>query len=261
MTHSIPVHSSLERYRIASAELPASTGLSGDAAGAIVAVGGEAGWWDAAILAFREGAAGVVISRPVSVPAHALPAVDAAAAGRPVVFERPLLRDDTAALVVAAASGLPQPAAVVAESHAPTIALRSAVRDALGWARLVGGGPLVMRSADATRTGGVALLETAAGIPVSLVFAAQQGAPAWGRVRLTGLGSTLLELDGDDIELQFTMTDSASRRTAPARFERPERLTLRRAVQAVVLGERPSDLEDLTRDATLADEVTAASGL
>ena len=76
-------------------------------------------------------------------------------------------------------------------------------------------------------------------MPVSLVFAAQPGAPARGRLRLTALGATLLELDGDETELQFAMTDAASRRTAPTRFESPERLALRRAVNAVAHDEQP----------------------
>lgn len=261
MTHPIPVHSALERYRVAASELPVGTRLAGDGGGAIVAVGGDDGWWDAAVGAFSEGAAAVVISRPHSAPAQGLRAVDAAASGRPVIIERPLLRADTAGLVVAAITELSPPAALVVECHAPALALHSAQRDALGWARVMGRSPLVLRSAESTRAGGIALLETAEGAPVSLVFAAQPGAPERGRLRLTGLGATLLELDGDEADLQFTVTDAASRRTAPPRFERAERVVLRRAVDALVDGGRPSDLDDLALDAALAADLGAASVL
>ncbi len=261
MTHSIPVHSALERYRVAAAELPVSTRLAGDRGGAIVAVDGDDGWCDAAVRAFRDGAAAVVVSCPNSAPAQGLRALDAAAAGRPVVVERPLLRADIAEIVVAAGAELAPPAAFVVECHAPAIALRSALRDALGWARVMGRSPLALRSAEATRGGGIALLETAAGAPVSLVFAAQPGAPERGRLRLTALGATLRELDGDEADLQFTMTDAASRRTVPPRFERAERVALRRAVDALVDGDGPSDLDDLALDATLAAALGAASAL
>ena len=261
MTNPIPVHSALERYRVAAAELPVSTRLAGDGGGAIVAVGGGDGWCDATVRAFGEGAAAVVVSRPVSAPAQGLAAVHAAAAGRPVVIERPLLRADIAQLVVAAGTELSPPAALVGECHAPALALPSALRDALGWARIMGRSPLVLRSPEATRAGGIALLETSAGTPVSLVFATQPGAPERGRLRLTALGPTLQELDGDEADLQFTMTDAASRSTASPRFERAERVALRRAAAALVDGGRPSDLDDLALDATLAAALGAASVL
>ena len=42
-----------------------------------------------------------------------------------------------------------------------------------------------------------------------------------GRIRVTSLGISLVELDGDEGDMAVTVTDAASRRAAPARFERP----------------------------------------
>jgi hypothetical protein len=256
MTRPIAVFSGLGTYRVAAAELPASARLADSPDRAIVVVSGGS-WWDAAIRAFEEGAAGVVVARPAPVPGGALSALESAANSRPLIIERPLLRADVAGAAIAAR--MPAPTALVVECHAPAASLPAALRDALGWARLLGGGPLTLSSAQAGRARGVALLETAAGLPVSLVFAAQPGAPALGRLRLTALGTTLIEVDGDETELHLSMTDAASRRTAPPRFERPERLTLRRAIAAAVGGEHLSDLIDLARDAALAEAVTTVA--
>lgn len=257
MTGPIAIHSALGTYRVAAAELPASARIAESPHGAIVVVSGGGSWWDAAIRAFEEGAAGVVVARPTSAPGAALSALESAVGSRPLIIERPLLRADLAGAAIAA--GRPAPTALVVECHAPAASLPAALRDALGWARLLVGGPLTLSSSGVGRTGGVALLETAGGSPVSLVFAAQPGSPALGRLRLTALGTTLVEVDGDETELHLSMTDAASRRTAPARFERPERLTLRRAIEAAAGGEHPSDLVGLALDAALVHAVTAAA--
>ena len=258
MTRPIAVHSGLGTYRVAAAELPAS---------ARIADRSRPGHRGRERRAVRGGMPPSAPSRrvrpewswraPPRRPAARCRALESAAAARPLIIERPLLRADVACAAIAA--GLPAPTALVVECHAPAASLPAALSDALGWARLLGGGPLTLSSAQAGRTRGVALLETAEGLPVSLVFAAQPGSPALGRLRLTALGTTLLEIDGDETELHLSMTDAASRRTAPARFERPERLALRRAIAAVVGGERPSDLDrprarrGSRRDAALVD--------
>ena len=122
--------------------------------------------------------------RPISAPARgARAALDAAAAGRPIVLERPLLRADVAADRRRRRRRLAPPSALRRRMpRSRAIALRSALRDAIGWARVLAaraaGAPL---GGGGARRGHRAARRRAAGAPVSLVFAAQPGAPERGR--------------------------------------------------------------------------------
>jgi len=259
MSGPIAVHSSLESYRVAAAELPVSTRIADELAGAIAVVDGAGEWWDAASRALEQKAVGIVVSRPRAAPSDALDALAAAAEDRPIILERPLLRADIEGSIAATLEHRPAHSALVIECHAPSMALDGALRDAIGWARVLARAPLELRSAASARGRGLALLDAAGGAPVTLIFAAQPGAPTSGRIRVTSLGISLVELDGDEGDMAVTMTDVASRRVAPARFERPERLALRRAVEAVAGDARTPDLAALALDATLARAVLDAS--
>jgi hypothetical protein len=250
------VHTSLARYRDATAELPSSARGAESPEGSIVVVDGARGWWTRAVDAFTAGAVGAVIARPASAPAEALAAL--AATGRAVVVERGLLRPDVAGYVAETLAGLPDASVVTVECHAPAPA-HAALHDAIGWARVLARGPLEVRAASFARGRGLALLETADGLPVSLVSATQDDAPVAGRIRVTALAETLVELDGASGNLSPALTDAGSRRTAPARFERAERLALRRAIDAVVGHARPTDLAELQHDQARAADLVDSS--
>lgn len=245
----------LAAYRAATAELPLSARAVEERRGAVVVVDGSAPWWSAAADALAAGAAGIVVAQPAAAPAEALQELSAARV--PIVIERPLLRADEAAAAAAAIAADPPPAAMTVECHGPS--LPATLRDALGWARVLGGAPLVLRTAAFGRGRGLALLESAAGLAVSLVAGTQAGAPPSGRIRVTALGETLVELDGEVGSLSIATTDAVSRRIAPARFESSERLALRRAIEAVRVGSTPSDLSDLRHDDDLARAILAGS--
>ena len=125
MTRPIAVHSGLGTYRVAAAELPASARIADSPDRAIVVVSGDGSWWDAAIRALDEGAAGVVVARPASAPGGALSSARGGSEPRPLVIERPLLRADVACAAIAA--GLPAPTALVVECHAPAASLPAAL--------------------------------------------------------------------------------------------------------------------------------------
>lgn len=254
---ALGIRTSADAYRVAVAELPLSARLTDPAAdgAAVVVVAGAGKWWRAVADAFSEGAAGVVVSRPNPAPADALEQL--AEIERPIVFERPLLRADAALELTQALPELDGHSVLTVECHASS--LEPVLRDAIGWARVLGSAPLTVRTASFRGDRGLALLETAAGVPVSLVAGAQPEGRADGRIRVTALGGVLIELDGASGELSQTVTDAAACRTAPTLFERPERLALRRAIEAVTAGTMPADLAELRHDETLAATLLATS--
>ncbi len=248
----VPVRTRLEAYRVAIAELPARTAAT-DSSAAVAAISGEGEWWREASEALTRGASAVVVARPGRAPIEALAALAAQARDTPVILERPLLRPDAAEALTRVLAAEHPAAALTIECHARSGSLTDALRDAIGWARVLAGGPLEPGPRATTTAGALALLGSASGTPVSVVAAAQPGAPALGRIRVTALAETRIDIDQDGGELVVTTTDAAARRVLPARFERPERLALRRAIDASSAGESPADLEDLRHDAALAD--------
>ncbi len=242
----------LGAYRVAVAELPASTQLAASVADSIVVMPGDGPWWAAASEAIGAGAVAVVVAGPGSAPVDAIDALSASAGGVPVLLDRPLLRPDVVrdvseALADAAAAG-----AVVVECHAPAPALRTTLREAVGWARVVATAPLALRTSESSGRRVLALLASETGAAVSLVAAAQPGAPALGRVRITTVAERRLEVDAD-LEAVVTVTDAEGDRILPTRFEARERVALRRAVAAVRAGEPSADLADLRHDTLLGN--------
>ncbi|HEY9308540.1 MAG TPA: hypothetical protein VIP82_12145 [Microbacterium sp.] len=249
------VRADLEPYRVAMAELPERAVSVAGRAGAVVVVDGTGEWWRDAEAAFHDGAAAVVVARPSGAPAEALDVLEARASVAPIILERPLLRHDA---VVAVADALPRtlrPGALTVECHAPADALAEALRDAIGWARVLAGRPLGHRAGTLAGGSGLALLESEARAAVSVVAATQPGAPRLGRLRITALAETVVEVDDDGGDLVIATTDASGRRTLPRRFERPERVALRRAVEAVRRVRRVADLAELRHDAVLAGQI------
>ena len=252
-----PVRSDLDAYRIAVAELPESAVASLGMEGAVTVVSGGDAWWSVASDAIAAGAAAVVVARPAVAPSEALDALASLAGATPVVVERPLLRADVVAAVGASIQKLPAPGAIAVECHAPARTLSPALRDAIGWARVIAGAPLAPVTAESWDGRVLALLESAQGASVSIVAAAQPGAPSLGRVRITSIAQTRVEVDAD-LDAVVCVTDAAGRSILPALFESPERVALRRAIAAVRTPESLSDLADLRHDTALAAALLSA---
>jgi len=244
------VRTDLHEFRVAAAELPVSAAVGSELDGAVAVVRGDGQWWTTASDAIAGGAAAILVARPADAPVEALDALSAVAGGIPVIVERPLLRADVVALV----GGLTEdvaPGALVVECHAPARSFSRAVRDATGWARAATGESLAYSAGWSGGGRALALLESRSGAAVSVVAATQPGAPPLGRLRITTIGRTRVEIDAD-IASVVAVTDAAGRRTAPAQFEGSARVALRRAIAAVHAGERVTDLADLRHDTLLA---------
>ncbi|HWL75930.1 hypothetical protein [Microbacterium sp.] len=254
---SAPVFTQVAGYRVAIAELPLSAERSDEAAGAVVAIDGGGEWWSRASDAVDAGAAGVVVARPAFAPSGALDALGAHAGATPLVAERPLLRSDVAAKVVEAFATVPAYAAAVVECHAPAGAIPTALRDAVGWVRELSRSHVTVAECQTSSGRSVALLETADGGVWSLLAAAQHGAPRPGRIRITSLAETVVEVDDDGGDVSASVTDAAGRRVLPASFERPERLALRRAIDATQTAVAVSDLEALRHDTAIVETILA----
>ncbi|MFB7883291.1 hypothetical protein [Microbacterium sp. NPDC056057] len=252
-----PVRTDLDAYRIAVAELPGSAIASPDVKGAIAVVPGDDGWWVAASDAIAAGAAAVVVAQPAVGPIEALDALASLAGATPVIVERPLFPADMVAAVGASIESLPAPGALVVECHAPARTLGPALRDAIGWARVIAGTPLAPRTTESWGGRVLALLESEQGSAVSIVSAVQPGAPRLGRVRITSIAPTRVEIDAD-LDTVACVTDAAGRGILPALFESSERVALRRAISAVRTAERPPDLADLRHDTGLAAALLSA---
>jgi hypothetical protein len=250
---SVPVVATLPRYVGAIAELPSSLHAAATPDGAIAVVSGAGRWTDTARVAVAAGAVGVVVSRPGSASADGLDAL--AAEGVPVVLERRLVRPDAASDVREALDAAEAPAALVVESHSPPASAGSALLDALGWIRTILGHTPELAESSFARGRGLALLTSRGGAGVSLVAAASGGVPLGGRVRVTGLGTTLLEVEAERDDVSISLTGPGGRRDLPRRFETAERLALRRAMDAVATGRIPEDLADLAADAALAGAI------
>jgi len=253
-----PVHAVLDAYRIAVAELPGSAVASRDAEGSVVVVPGDGAWWAAVVDAVAAGAAAVVVAKPGAAPIEALDALASVAGAVPIVVERPLLRADVVTQVGGAVAGLPSPGALAVECHARAHTLAAALRDAIGWARVLAGAPLTRRAEQSWGGRALALLESDRGTAVSVVAAAQPGAPILGRVRVTTIAESRVEVDAD-LDIVVAITDAGGRRIAPARFESTERVALRRTIAALRGRGQVSDLADLRHDTALAEALLTPS--
>lgn len=235
-------------YAAALAELPLSAHRVDRPDGSIVVVPGTDGWVDAALAAVSAGAVALLIADPAFVPAADLRRL--AEVGIPIIIERALLRADVTADAVAArtaASGAVSPRVLVAEATASRAELSVAVRDAVGWLRILGGDRLVLVTAHE----GLALLETSAGIAATLTVVANRR-PGGGRITAQALGETITEVEVEGRYVGVTTSSSVGRLIAPTRFESSERLALRRAAGVLTSLTRPLDLAELLVDTEVA---------
>jgi hypothetical protein len=237
----------LAEYRVATAELPLSTRLTEDREGAVVVVPGDGDWSAAVTEAASAGAQAVVVVEP-----QASPPAGGGDGDVPVVVERRLLPDALRVAVDHLETAGPR--AIVVEAAAAAADLRPVLRDAVGWARVLGG-PIVPGAAASTDAF-VLAHGTAGGVPVTIsvtVLADGQGS----RVRATAIGALTTEVVVDPLAgTEWVQTASTEGlRILPARFESTARATLRRALAA---DGRCADLDELRADATVADAFLGA---
>ena len=250
MSARIPVVASLPEYRVAVAGLPMRTQAATGRAGAIVVVDGAGAWWDAAAEAVADGARAVLVAEPDRVPPVGLDSL-AAASDAPVLVHRSRVRRDLVSRVVEARDGT-SPRVIVAECRADHADLPSLVRDAVGWIRVLGGGPPEVVAAG----GAVLLRQAGTEAPVASLLATPTaaGGPV---LRVRALGEVTTELEIDDLlgRRDVSTSTAAGRLVAPALHESGARAALRRVLDMLALGDEPRDLADLRHDARVAGAI------
>lgn len=250
MSARIPVVASLPEYRVAVAGLPMRAQAATGRAGAIVVVDGAGAWWDAAAEAVADGARAVLVAEPDRVPPVGVDPL-AAESDAPVLVHRSRLRHDLVARVVDARDGA-MPRVIVAECRADAADLPSLVRDAVGWIRVLSGGP-----PEVVAAGGAVLLRPAGtGAPIASLLATPTAAGGSVlRVRALGEVTTELEIDDPLGRRGVSTSTTGGRMVAPALHESGPRAALRRAIDVLAAGESPHDLADLRHDARVASAI------
>ncbi|MFJ4036696.1 hypothetical protein ACIPVB_01310 [Microbacterium sp. NPDC090007] len=230
------MRTALPAYRAAAAELAPLLRLGGD--GSVLAIDGRGAWWE-----WLDGAAGVVVDEPDPAPApvhEMLRAIDV-----PVVVVRRRLRAD----IVADAAREPiDPRHVVVDAWGGRTDAMTLLRDATGWARVLAGGALSVIDRADTPSASMIALRGPDGVGVSVTRAI--GGGVGGALVATALGARRVEVRVDSATplVDVVFDDEAGRRATPLRRESPERLGLRRILQALESGTVPSDLAELAAD-------------
>ncbi|WP_278102999.1 hypothetical protein AB0870_16605 [Microbacterium proteolyticum] len=237
---AMAVGTDLAAYRSAVAELAPLVRLAdAEEAGVLRVVDGRGAWWDR--LERLTDAIGVVVDEPQPAPAAAHERLRAL--GVPVVVARRRLRAD----VVATVAAVPAAHVVVDAWGAPSEAA-VVLRDAVGWARVLAGGPLEVVAHAATPTADV--LALACGRVGVSVTRALGGAGVGDALTAVALGPRRVEVRTDSAAatIHVEIDDLEGRRIAAPRREAAERVALRRLRDAVATGVRPSDLDELAHD-------------
>lgn len=230
------VRTDLAAYRAAVAEL-APRARPGEGIDAIRVVEGRGTWWER-----LEGAAAFIVNEPDPAPAAVHERLDGLAV--PVVVVRRRLRPD---VVADAISAFATPRHVVVDAWGGRTDAATVLRDAVGWARVLTGGPVrAFARADTERATTLAVWsETGVGASITRAVGGGVGAA----LTATALGPRRVEVrvDSGSPLHEVSVDDEEGRRTARVRRESPERLALRRLLDAregVALG----DLSDLAAD-------------
>lgn len=229
------VRTDLAAYRAAAAEL-APRVRPGGGADAIRVVEGWGAWWDR-----LEGAAAFIVDEPDPAPAEVHERL--AALRVPVVVMRRRLRPD----VVADAIGAVETRHVVVDAWSGRTDAATVLRDAVGWARVFAGGPVHALSRADTERATTLAVRSEAGVGASITRAI--GGGVGGALTATALGPRRVEVRVDSASPlhEVGFDDAEGRRTARVRRESPERLALRRILDAGE-GAVLSDLSDLAAD-------------
>ncbi|KSU54612.1 hypothetical protein [Microbacterium enclense] len=231
------VWTDLAAYRAATAEL-APRVRPGTGVEAIRVVEGRGAWWERLV-----DASAFVVDEPDPAPVAAHDRL--AAIGVPVAVVRRRLRADIVADAGAEALALRH---IVIDAWGGRTDAAALLRDAVGWARVLAGGPLsVVDRADATAATTLAL-RGPGGVGVSVTRAI--GGGVGGALTATALGTRRLEVRVDSASPlpEVAFDDEEGRRIRPVRRESPERLALRRILDATEAGAAVSDLAELAAD-------------
>ncbi|MGN7947122.1 hypothetical protein ACTJKH_00080 [Microbacterium sp. 22215] len=244
-------------YRVAVAELPMSVSPATASQDAVVIVKGSHGWAERAISALREGAVGIVVADPGEEDDKVVAELAAVAGRAPVVLDRPRMRAD----VVADAGVTAAARYLAADAAADVASFRAVVRDAVGWLRVVAGGPLTLRSRAVSAHGVLALLDEAATGRAAVVTVSLLAGRGGSRLRVQAAGETRTEVELDDAAdvavVEVSTIEGALR--LPRRRESHERLALRGAISALTGGRPVDDLEAFRHDAALALRLLSSS--
>lgn len=231
------VRTDLPAYRAAVAEL-APRVRSGGGVDAIRVVEGRGAWWER-----LEGAAAFIVDEPDPAPAAVHERL--AALPAPVVVVRRRLRPDVVADAIGASAA---PRHVVVDAWGGRTDAAVLLRDAVGWARVLAGGPVrVISRADTERAAALAV-RSEAGVGATISRAI--GGGVGGVLTATALGPRRVEVRVDSASPlhEVAFDDEEGRRTARVRRESPERLALRRMLDALSSGAALSDLSGLAAD-------------
>lgn len=267
----IPVRGADPAYAAAALSLPSRVRRADETDAALVVVRASPGGSGVVVqarAALHSGARGVVLARPGAIDPAELAELAATAheRGAVVVVERALVRADLvagarAALAdIAASEGATTVSAARIRSidlSTPDIDLHTAVRDAVGWLRELSGGPVQARERARTPSGLLARLVTIAdGTAATLVAAVGAHAPG-SRLRVGSIAEARLEatIDEPAAVRQVAVATDRGAQVLPRLHEAPERVALRRAVEALSGGIRPSDLDDLRHDDAVARDL------
>jgi hypothetical protein len=259
VTPRVPVRCGVLSYRAAVAELPLRTRQARDAPDAVAVIPGEAQWCDRVRRAAAAGARGVVVSRPAVVPAAEIRELSAEIGELPLIVERMLFRPDAAFDVAAgrATTGSSEVRLVAVDGAALAGEAGVVLRDAIAWARVLTGSPLAWDAASA----GLAFSKgpQPGDVPVALNVVEISAGGSW--IRAHALGEVRSELEATADRTVVSTTRERGAMVAPARFESPQRLALRRALNALEGGDQPLDLTELAADVELAEQLTAKGSL
>ncbi|MFV9423621.1 MULTISPECIES: hypothetical protein [Microbacterium] len=231
------VWTDLPAYRAAVAEL-APRVRPGGGADAIRVVEGRGAWWERLV-----DAAAFVVDEPDPAPTDVHARLGAI--GSPVAVVRRRVRPD----VVADAGAEPVvPRHVVIDAWGGRTDATALLRDAVGWARILAGGSLSLVDRADTATATTLALRGLDGVGASVTRAI--GGGVGGALVATALGPRRLEVRVDTASplAEVAFHDEGGRRIRPVRRESPERLALRRVLDAIDAGAVLSDLPELAAD-------------
>ncbi|WP_394771691.1 hypothetical protein [Lacisediminihabitans sp.] len=259
MTGARVVRSGDGAYAVAVAELPLRARRGVTVEGAIVVIGGEVGWGRRVRQALDDGAAAIVLSDPVSIAGDEQVEASGAERRAPVIVDRPRLRMD-----VRDDAGRPgrPPRAVQVECSAALADVEAVLRDGIGWARTLAGGALELVTVRETPRGLTVLLERPAGIDLdsaltaTIVLGRREASP-WLRGLAIDVVRTEVIIEDATGTATVDIADRGGHSQPPPRYERSERLSLRRALDALDGGEHPLDLSELEHDSALGRLILA----
>jgi hypothetical protein len=222
-----------DRYRIAIAELTASTASVADVAEADIVVGSRVPESRAHQLVIISTERGLTVDPPL---------------GSTAVLERPWFRSDVEQDVEARRGWFPR---IEVEVTAPASELHAVLTDAVAWTRTLASAEVQPGAGGATRVGGIAEARAGETVVTLQVRRRETGAAA---LRVTGVGPRRIEISVDDDRrsARVRIADEDGELALPERWEDPARVALRRAVHVRRSGVAITEIDDYRRDAAIA---------